>query len=47
MMCGMARDLQRSLADFMWFEEEDVLEILLLEPVDDLPMAFPSLEPPW
>ena len=23
----------------MWFEEEDVLEILLLKPVDDLPLA--------
>ena len=39
MICGAARDLQGCMANLMWFEEGDVLEIPLLEPTDDLPIA--------
>ena len=39
-MCSTVRDLQGYMANLMWFEEEDILEILLLEPVDNLPIVF-------
>ena len=42
-MCGTARDLQGCMAILMWFREGNVLEILLLEPMDDLAIA--SLTP--
>ena len=32
------------MANLMHFMEEDVLEAMLLEPVDDQPLAFPTLE---
>ena len=32
------------MANLMWFEEEDVLEIPLLEPMDDFSIASPTLE---
>ena len=44
MMCGAARDLQGCMANLMWFEEGDILEIPLLEPTDDLPIASPTPE---
>ena len=43
MMYGAARDLQGYIANLMWFEEEDILEILLLESIDSSPIA--SLTP--
>ena len=43
MTCSVARDVQRCMANFMQFGEEDILEIPLLEPVDDVPVA--SLTP--
>ena len=44
MLCGAARDLQRCMTNLMWFEEEDILEIPLLEPADNLPIASLTLE---
>ena len=38
-MCGAARDLQGCVANLMWFMEEDILDIPLLEPADDLPLV--------
>ena len=32
------------MANLMWFKQEDALDILLLEPMDDLPIASPTLE---
>ena len=41
MMHSAARDLQGCMANLMWFEEEDLLEILLLKSMDDMPIASP------
>ena len=43
MMCSAARDLQGCMANLMWFVEEDILDIPLLEPADDCPLV--SLTP--
>ena len=39
MVCGAVKDLQGCMANLMWLMEEDVLDIPLLEPVDDLLLA--------
>ena len=39
MMCRVTQDLQRCMGDLMQFGEEDILEIPLLEPADDMPIA--------
>ena len=44
MMCSATMDLQGCMANLMWFQEEDILEIPLLEPAYDLPIASPTLE---
>ena len=43
MMCGTARDLQGCTANLLLFEEENILEIPLLEPTNDLSIV--SLTP--
>ena len=43
MMCQRtARDHERCMANLMHFWEEDVLEIPLLDPADDMPVASPT-----
>ena len=44
MICNAGRDYQGCMANLMWFEEEDVLEIPLVEPTDDLSIVSPTLE---
>ena len=44
LMCSTGRDLQGCVANLMQFEEEIVLEMLLLEPTDDLPIVSPTPE---
>ena len=39
-MCSAARDFQGCMVDLMQFEEEDILDIQLLEPTDDLPPVY-------
>ena len=43
-MYSTARDLQGGMANLVQFEQDDILEILLLEPTDDLPIVSPTLE---
>ena len=42
MMYGVARDLQRCMADPIQFREEDVLEVPLLEPANNVHVASPT-----
>ena len=44
MMCGTVRDLQGCMTNLMQFEEENIWEIPLLKPADDLSIASPTLE---
>ena len=43
-MCGAARDLWECMTNLMQFMEEDILDVMLLEPVDSWQLASPIIK---